>query len=372
MENRGKKKWNPAMIVLVIFAVIGVIAVVTLGVKFVVGIVDKASDKVAAKEVVLDTADDKILTSDIDSIEFKSDEKKNENQSSDNQNSDKKDLVMSGESVSEPLPEVFSEVAIPMPEAVGEVEEVDENRKLQIVFLGDSVLDNFRDETGIAYRTGAILDANVYNLGIAGVCASLNTENSWYDETWDSTSGLGVAKILAGKVSPDALYDCRAKEMLKENKDVFKNTDIFVIEYGINDFMYGRNLENPDMLSDPRTYTGALTQIMSTLTEAFPDAKFVMCQPSYLEFFRANGEYVGNTYTLNNGPGTEYNYCEKMELVANQFGAYLFTFDDNGITMYNAAETLLDGVHPNEYGRQIYSDNLSQFIIDNVLEDIEK
>lgn len=378
-SSANKKKPNIGMILLIFFAIIGVISVITCGVK----LATKAFDKIKGVETVVDAKNNEseIKTVNLEEKVVEQEPTPSpepvEKSKTEELNRNPLEVALEKETLAGDLAEAF----VPIPEVVGDIdtiaeepseeekedENARENRKLQIVFLGDSVLDNFRDETGIAYQTAARLEANVYNLGIAGTCASISTENSWYDETWDSTSGLGVAKAVAGKVNPDSFFDCTTKDIIKEHFDDFKNTDIFIIEYGINDFMFGRQLVNPDMLGDPRTYFGALSQMVRTLKDEFPDAKFVMCQPSYVEFFRESGEYVGNTYTLNNGPGTEYNYGEKMELVAKEYGAYLFKFDDNGITMENAAETLLDGIHPNEYGRSVYADNLANFIRENVL-----
>lgn len=348
--NNGNKQNRTFFIVLVIFAIIGLISLIGLGVFGLVKIKEKITTKAEKpQEVTL------VELNEVDSF------KKDENNSA---QVVEEHTSGSGNTVAETL----SDVVVPETNASEVEDEVElDPERLQIVFLGDSILDNFRDETGIVYLVGEALDADVINLAIGGTSASIGYDNDKSDEKWDSTSGAGVAKAICGIVSPDVLFDCTAKTLIKSHMDDFKNTDIFVIEYGINDFMYGRAMVDLDDLTNPTTYEGALRQMLNAITQTYPNAKIVTCQPSYVEFFRENGEYVGNSYVLNNGPGTEYDYGRKMEMLSKEYGTYFFSFEDNGITMGNASETLLDGVHLNENGRRIYAENLSEFIRDNII-----
>ena len=330
-ENKG------FLIVLIVLAVIGLLSLIGLGVFGLMKLVDKSKpeDYDSQIEETVELEDENILEGD-------------------------------GKNSSVEVTEALQEYVIPEVNVSVEEENVvlNENR-LQIVFMGDSILDNFRDETGIVYLVGQAVDADVINLAIGGTCASIDRDDDNTNENWNSTSGAGVAKAVCGIVSPDVLFDCTAKNLIKAHMDDFKNTDIFVIEYGVNDFMFGRQRAAEDGW-DPTTYVGALRHMMDAITKTYPDAKVVMCAPTYVEFYRDNGEYVGNTYTLNNGTGTEYDYIGKMENVANEYSAFFFAFEKNGITMENANETLLDGVHLSEAGRKIYAENLSEFIKDKV------
>lgn len=341
-------------IVLIIFAIIGLISVIGLGVFALMKISDKFADRENQAVTTIELEDNRAQESEdtAPNIELEAE---------------------SGLGNNEPpstteVTEVLQDALIPDVRASVEDDDVElNNDRLQIVFMGDSILDNFRDGTGIVYLVGQALDADVINLAIGGTCASCSVDNDKTDENWDATCGAGVAKAVCGIISPEVFYDCTAKTLIKEHMDDFKNTDIFVIEYGINDFMFGRQMVADDGW-DPTTYVGGLRHMMDALTQTYPNAKVVMCQPSYVEFFRENGEYVGNTYVLDNGTGTEYDYGRKMENIANEFNAYFFPFDDNGITMTNASETLLDGIHLSETGRKIYAENLAEFIKDKVID----
>ena len=52
----------------------------------------------------------------------------------------------------------------------------------------------------------------------------------------------------------------------------FSNTDYFVIEYGMNDFLSGIPLNDEDDIYDEYTYVGALRIAIQRLRDSFPDA----------------------------------------------------------------------------------------------------
>ena len=264
--------------------------------------------------------------------------------------------------------EGLKNAVIPETEASNDADiSVYDDGKLKITFFGDSILDGFRDETGIAYRVATDLDATVYNLAIGGTCVTPEADAQLENDKWNCTCGLGMAKALAGEISIDALRDCTATQIMREHLDEIRQSDIFIIEYGINDFMSGKATSSDDYISGMTTYVGALREMVRILQGYFPSAKIIICQPSYLYFYRDNGEYIGDTYSLNNGPGSEFDYAGKAEVVSNEYGTYLYTLDRQGINSYNCEELMIDGVHLNESGRSLYAANLIDLIKHNVL-----
>jgi len=353
MSNKTKKNNSGLMAVLIVFAVIGVISVVGAGVFGVTRLVKTVSDKaeVPSNEVDASPSPQEVLT-----IELEKENAKPDSGEAAKGGSNEAETFLSEEDV----PEILA--------SVEEDRDVHEDGKFQIVVLGDSVYDNFRDETGIAYKLATELDANVYNLAIGGTAASVPRDYNYYsDESLSETCGMAVAKIIAGRTPIDAIYDCTAKSIIRDNMDKFKDTDLFIVEYGINDFLAARDQNNPDDNTDPRTYEGALRHILNALKEVNPDAKILLCAPSYVEFYRPNGEYIGNSNNLNNGLGTLRDFGNKMEYVSGDYGAYFFPLDSQGLGFDNSYETMLDDVHPNEKGREIYAANLIDFIKTNIL-----
>ena len=72
-------------------------------------------------------------------------------------------------------PEELQEPEIAPVEINEEVYDENAEKNLQIVFLGDSILDGYRDGTGIAYLTGVGCNAKVFNLAMGGTTAALTT-----------------------------------------------------------------------------------------------------------------------------------------------------------------------------------------------------
>ncbi len=249
-----------------------------------------------------------------------------------------------------------------------EHEDIRDDGSLQIVTLGDSIFDMARDGTGIPYLVAESLDARILNLAIGGTCATIGEGESTGDDRWESTCGLGVAKAMAGKVNPDVFFDCAAKNLLKEHKDEFKNTDIFIVEYGINDFLDNRPIGDGAYAGDYYYFVNAMAGIVDTLREVNPNAKIVLCEPHYCDFFGKNGMYLGSSNMFANTYGTLFDYKGKVDYVANYRGTYLFeAYLNSGIDTYTAQEYLLDGIHMTEAGRRQYAAELSNYIKRNVL-----
>ena len=363
-ENTKKKsseKNKALMFVLIFFAIIGFVCFMAAGIYGVVSLVGK----VDAKKIAADSKNAQGMNTTDEKITITLDEKANADSNGQNAEGGASNAQADGNQLSGDLADA---VAPDMSASIVDDDSVYDDGKLQIVFLGDSIIDNFRDQTGICGIVMQNLDATVYNLGIGGTTASVEVGASWEDEKWDYTCGAGVAKALAGFVDPDKLRDCTAKNIIKEHKDDFKKTDIFVIEYGVNDFMYGRTIVDNDKPTNLTTYSGAIRSIIASLQSVAPNAKIVLCQPSFVSFYRSNGEYVGNSYTLNNGPGTEMEYGGALYYIAETMGLYFFDFDSQGITVENCDEYLLDGVHLNDAGRAMYAENLTKYIKSHILD----
>ena len=357
MDRQSNKKSNRGlMIVLVIFAVIGVISVVYLGIKCTMSLINKAGqpDEVAVIEISEpDLSAEMMEKLNPDTIEESVTENSDATATEDKNPADMTQMA---------------DVNIPKVQVSNNRDDAThEDGKMNMVFLGDSMLDNFRDSTGIAYLVGTAFDANIYNLGVGGMAASCSrTTTAFGDSEFTDFCGITIAKIIAGKIDVNVLPDCTAKTILTQHMDEIRAADVIFVEYGINDFLSGREQNNPDDHNDYRTYQGALISIFNSLKEACPNAKIVMCAPSYVEFYRDNGEYIGNSYTLNNGLGTEEDFGRKAEYVTGKFeNTWFYPLADQGIDLDNSYETMLDDVHLNERGRAIYSENLIRFVESN-------
>ncbi|MCQ2497634.1 MAG: SGNH/GDSL hydrolase family protein [Lachnospiraceae bacterium] len=357
-SNDKKKISKPLSIIIVVFAVIGVISVGYLGFKGIQSLLGNSEENQNVATLLENAKENKY-----------------EGEENSNVYAEEKPAEVASE---ESSGNIFVDPTQKAPENQNETPapeqklDVNNDGRVQITFLGDSILDNFRGETGICELVAKELDAKVYNIAIGGTPASVPRNGSPYDDTFDGECGLAVTKILAGKITIDHIYACEAKTIISEHAEDIKKSDIFVIEYGINDFLAGRMRVNMDDLNDPFTYEGGLRMMIYDLQAINPNAAIVLCQTTYIELYRDNGEYVGNTYTLDNGPGTAADYNGTMESVANALGLYIFKHADTGIDVYNFNDTVLDGIHLNENGRAIYAENFSKFLKTQVIPNLHK
>lgn len=241
---------------------------------------------------------------------------------------------------------------------------------MQIVFLGDSIIDSDRESGGVAALISGACNAKVYNMAMGGTTAALMPGESADFQTWDSRSLMGVVNAILGNIDGSFLDGYRAGEILKECD--FSKTDYFVIEYGVNDFLTGqiyqsKYLEGGEELAvdSLHTYSGALSAAVDQLHVAFPDAGILIIAPHYCQFY--NGEtFVGDAYSLNYGYGTLVEFARTAGYVAEQRKEdHVFFYnamEQSGIDAYTADKYLKDGVHLTAEGRVAYAEYASRLI----------
>lgn len=234
--------------------------------------------------------------------------------------------------------------------------------QLQLVFLGDSIFDQDRGETGIPYMTAANCGAALYNLAIGGTPAARGWNEPGDNESWNSVSLIGITKAICGEVSPEIFSQYHAKEVF--DKCDFDNTDYFIIEYGYNDFFSQVPITREDQtLEDTRYYYNAVYQSIKLLQKHFPNAEVIFCTPHYSNF--KNLPFgSGDSNMLNNGYGTMYNYiCAGYDAAHEADAVAINCVEDLGINGYTLEEMSSDGVHLTEAGRRLYAEMLSKRIL---------
>ena len=236
---------------------------------------------------------------------------------------------------------------------------------LQIVFMGDSIFDSVRDETGIAYIVGDTLHADIYNLSIGGTTAGLTRNKSTDLATWNEPSFNGVLYAMEGRVDRGILAGYKAGEVMA-TLDPTK-TDYFVIEYGTNDFLSYIPTGAVDTTGQYYFYySTALTVGIRELQRSYPDAQIILCTPYYEQFWSADRtRYIGDVHTVNNGYGTQLGYIGSMQSVAEERGVTcLNMYDLLAIDTYTVDKMTEDGIHPNGECRRTYAG----FIADKIWE----
>ncbi len=248
-------------------------------------------------------------------------------------------------------------------QVITEEEEMYQGDKLQIVFLGDSIFDTYRDGTGIPYRTAVQCEANFYNLAIGGTTAAVPRDEQIGWEEWSSRSLVGVVNAIADHIPTDIFVNDAAKKILDDPDVDFTQTDYFVVEYGMNDFLSAVPLTSDSSEGDVKSYVGALRYAVATLKGISSDATIILCSPTYAQFYNGNW-MIGDGNSVNNGYGTLFDYKGSCEYVANEQQVLFFNaYQDLGINGYTAEEYLEDGIHLTDKGRQLYADTLSRVIL---------
>ena len=249
-------------------------------------------------------------------------------------------------------------------------EEDNRNYDMQIVILGDSIMDGDRTESGAADIISQQLNAKVYNMSMGGTTAALLPNEQYNFATWDSRCLLGVVNAIVGNINTDIFEGYAAGEVLKTCD--FDKTDYFIIEYGVNDFLTGqipnsRYLEGGDTLAvdSTHTYTGALEDAINRLRTRFPDAGIMLIAPHYCQVFIGN-TFIGDGYSLDYGYGSLVTFARGAGYVADQFkeeGVIFFNaFEDSGIDAGTADDYLEDGIHMTPLGARVYAEKLSSII----------
>lgn len=240
---------------------------------------------------------------------------------------------------------------------------------MQIVFMGDSILDSVREYDGVAYLISEACNAEVYNMSIGGTTAALLTDENFSYSEWNSCSLLGLVHAITGDIDGEIFAPYRAGEILKECD--FSKTDYFIIEYGINDFL--AKIPDSQYTNDGElrsidavhTYVGALEAAIDSLHNAFPTAKILLISPHYCQFFSGDA-YVGDSYSLDYGYGPMIDYSELCGYVYNENKGknvlYYNTILDSGIDAYTADDYLEDGIHLTSAGRRAYADYAARLI----------
>ena len=275
------------------------------------------------------------------------------------------DQIIVVEDLAEPeIDESQAEVDTTPDTTAEEEAKYDIDKELVMVFFGDSQFANGRNDGSDIpnlVRT-RVPNSTVYNLGIGGSTASLESSTSDYQDyaNWTSSCFLGMTYALEGRVDrnkvlanePDVLYN-----MNHVNPD---EVDYYFIEYGANDFFNKVQLDQYSGNTDINvlyTYYGALKAGIEVLKSISPNATIVLITPFYGIYKAPDGTYLGDSYITSNGIATLQEYAKKMNNVAEEYGFYcLDTMFRSKCDLYldTASQYLMDDVHLNLTGRQIF------------------
>lgn len=246
----------------------------------------------------------------------------------------------------------------------------EDKHDMQIVILGDSIMDHDRTESGPAAIIAHDCNAKVYNMAMGGTTAALLPGESAYHDKWSSRGLLGVIQAIQGNIDKSIFDGYPAREILDECD--FEKTDYFIIEYGVNDFLSGQIPQSKQLadggtlnVGSIYTYTGALEEAVNTLQASFPNAKILLIAPHYCQIFSGK-TFMGDGYSMDYGYGSLVSFARGTGYVYEQHKEenviFYNAFELSGINAETADDYLEDGVHMTPLGSRVYAEAIARII----------
>ena len=187
----------------------------------------------------------------------------------------------------------------------------------ELVFFGDSVMGNYHDFASIPGVVHALTGATVHNLAIGGSSATRSTDD---DNSF-----------------PNVIHDFldHNTEELSGDKKL-----CFLINYGLNDYFGGFPIDD---------YQNGLRTGIRALRESYPDARIIVISSNYILSFEKGMARIGDE-----GNVLEDYIAAAEETAAAENVDFLNINDALQWNEHNAAEHLVDSIHPNEEGRFLF------------------
>ena len=187
----------------------------------------------------------------------------------------------------------------------------------ELVFFGDSVMGNYHDFASIPGVIHALTGATVHNLAIGGSSATRNSD--------DDKSFPNVVQDF---------LDHNTEELSADKKLCF------LINYGLNDYFGGFPIDD---------YQNGLRTGIRVLRESYPDARIMVISSNYILSFEKGMARIGDE-----GNVLEDYIAAAEETAAAENVDFLNINDALQWDEHNAAEYLVDSIHPNEEGRFLF------------------
>ena len=267
---------------------------------------------------------------------------------------------------------VFIMLAL-LPFLLGSERETD--TQAQILFLGDSILGQYRDETSIPALVGEMLDTEVFNGAFGGTTMSLQNRDYRDAYYWDGVSFSRLTRAIAAQ-DFGLQQTIRTKDYVTMDfRDIVDELDrldltsvqTVVISYGMNDYTTGSPIGGENSTEDPYTMEGAMRTGIKYLQRSYPQIRIIFISPTYCWFINTLGTTNETCETNDYGGGYLEEYVEAQRRVAGECGvefvdlyhAYYPHEEYDNWSLYTN-----DGIHPSEAGRQKIAETLAKWLRD--------
>lgn len=247
-----------------------------------------------------------------------------------------------------------------------------EKIQVDILFLGDSLIGQFRDETSVPYLVGEKTGMTVFNGALGGTCATRtrSEEDEFFRMDGVSFAALSYALAEGDFRMPQAtIIRQMTTGHFPEVIDTLERIDMdevkyLVVEYGTNDYFGGRPVEDVGAVPEEYTFEGVYRKGLQRLKKAFPSVRIILLSPTY-SWDVLTGE---NCETTEFGGGYLKEYVDVVAELAVECEVDYLDLYTNFYPQkeYEAAGVYTsDGIHPNSVGREMLAEAIADYIRSN-------
>lgn len=231
-----------------------------------------------------------------------------------------------------------------------------------IVIFGDSNIGNFRTANGPAGLLSKQSNMSVLNAGIGGSMMNNAPSVNCEENPWRYYSMVEMSKAVVNKdfTALKAEYPKYYVEFYKDNFDYLKETvdtlsktdfskvKTIIICHGLNDYLNGSRISDPNDSYNEETFAGALRTSIENLKKAAPDADIICIGPTY-------NKVLGDSDSFSTGHGVLPDYIAAEEEICLEYGVK-FAALNGVINKDNVDDYLYDGMHVNDEGAKLLAD----------------
>lgn len=236
------------------------------------------------------------------------------------------------------------------------------------VLLGDSIYAE-REWKSITEMVEERTKKEIWNASLGGTAISRLDQERWMDRTMDNMSMVSLSKaILSGEFSvqkqariqmPATEYFDRVIEEMSAWD--FAKVRILFLGYGMNDYQNGAPLETEGNPTDEYSFGGALRRVLTDLGNAYPQLRLILLTPTYSWYLTQGQSCEERDW----GGGYLEEYVELEMQIAGELGIEVLDLYHD-VYPHEAFEdwklVTVDGVHPNENGREMIADRIAAYL----------
>lgn len=246
---------------------------------------------------------------------------------------------------------------------------IDKNQ-LNILVMGDSIMENDLDGNNICMLLNNYIEADVINCAIGGSTAvSMNKDKEldYYQDKFNFYNIANVAvtgdlvtvfdnKYISENHVPDALTKVRYLAYTDLSK-----CDYLIIQYGMNDSTAGVKAASDDKY-DLTTFGGVMRKGIEQIHKEYPDLAIIVNTVTYSHIEYEIGGKTIVSDTKENGILDAYN-AELKSITDDYDNVYLFDVSTVlDINNNNYRDYLIDGIHLNAEAKKIFAENLAEYM----------